>query len=414
MRVLLYEQWFNGHHYHYLHHMLPRLVELVDEVVVAVTLAGRESVEFQTLLAPFADRVVIDAGVPPANQGMALRDRPQIYRNLRATIERLRPDYVLVPSGDGQTTAMGPYRALGRGGLPGSVPGEVGILYALGAGRVTAKDRAKDLFYETSWRLSSWKKFHFNNMLVYESVLAGGGSLARRAALFPHPIPRNPRAGKAESRRLLGLPEDGRYIGLVAVIDRRKAIDRLLEAFKAGTSRPDDRLLLAGPLCTEFATLIERDYADMVKSGRILLIDRFIDIHEADVVHSALDIVCTPYPRFGHVSSALLHGVAAGRPVLANDFGWPRSLVRRFQLGWLCDVLDPEAFTRTIREAFDRCEDYRETEGTRRLLDFHTPENYAESWLVRLREVMGRPASDQHRSWSWVLEGLDPEHRTLV
>src|SRR2546423_13257203 len=65
VRVLLYEQWFSGHHYHYLHHMLPRLIELADEVVVAVTLAGRESVEFQTLLAPFADRVVIDAGVPP-------------------------------------------------------------------------------------------------------------------------------------------------------------------------------------------------------------------------------------------------------------------------------------------------------------------------------------------------------------
>lgn len=414
MRVLLYEQWYKGHHYHYLHHLLPRLIELVDEVVVAVTREGRESVEFETLLAPFADRVGIDASVPPAKERLALRDRPRIYQNLRATVARLRPDYVLVPSGDVATTMMGLCRAIGRGGLPGGVAGEVGILYGFGLSRATAKQHAKDIFYESTWRWSSWEKFHMNNMLVYEAILAHGGSLARRAALFPHPIPPNPRLGKVESRRLLGLPEDGRYLGLAAEIDRRKAIDRLLAAFRAATSRPDDRILLAGRLSAEFAALIASDYADMVRDGRLLLIDRFIDIHEADLVNSALDIVCTPYPGFGHLSSALLHGVAAGRPVLVNDFGWPRALVRRFQLGWLCDVLDPGAFTRTIREAFDRCEDYRETEGTRRLLAFHTPENYAESWLVRLRDVTGRPAPDGHRSWSWVLEGIDPERRTLI
>jgi hypothetical protein len=68
-----------------------------------------------------------------------------------------------------------------------------------------------------------------------------------------------------------------------------------------------------------------KHYADMVRDGRIVLFDRFVDIHEADLVHCALDIVCTFYPRFGHLSSALLHGVAAGRPILANDFGWPRA-----------------------------------------------------------------------------------------
>jgi len=414
MRVLLYEQWHEGHHFHSLHHILPRLIGVADEVVVAVTDLGRSSVEFKNVLEPFADRVRIDAGVARANPRMGLADRLAIHRNLRDTVERVRPDYVLVPSGDGQTTAMGVYRAALRGGLPRGTPGEAGILYALGLAKVTAKDYARDLFYETTWRLSSWNKLHFNNFLVYEYLLARGGSLARRAALQPHPIPVNRRLGKTESRRLLGLPEDGRYIGLVAEIDRRKAVDRLLAAFKAGTSRPDDRLLLAGRLATPFAELIERDYADLVKSGRILLINRFVGLQEADLVHSALDIVCTPYPRFGHLSSALLHGVAAGKPILANDFGWPRALVRRFEVGWLCDVLDQDAFTRTMSEAFERCHEYRETEGTRRLLAFHTPENFAESWLVHLRELTGRPAPEPHRNWSWVLEGLGADHRAMV
>src|SRR3954471_15615827 len=92
VRVLLYEQWHSGHHYHYLHHLLPSLIALVDEVVVAVTPYGRESIEFKNLVEPLAGRVRIEACVPAANQAMGLGDRPRIHRNLRETVERVRPD----------------------------------------------------------------------------------------------------------------------------------------------------------------------------------------------------------------------------------------------------------------------------------------------------------------------------------
>ena len=145
MRVLLYEQWHWGHHYHCLLHILPRLIDLVDEVVVAVTPVGRESPEFKAFLEPFADRIRIHASVPPANPRMALGDRLQIHNNLRETIDQVRPDYVLVPSGDGQTTLMGLHRIAGRGGLPRRTRGEVGIHYGMGPAKLTAKDYAKDL-----------------------------------------------------------------------------------------------------------------------------------------------------------------------------------------------------------------------------------------------------------------------------
>jgi glycosyltransferase involved in cell wall biosynthesis len=407
MRVLLYEQFHAGHYYHCLHHILPRLIGLVDEVVVAVTPLGRASAEFKSLLEQFADSVRFYDSVPTVNPRTTMRDRFQMYGNLCATVDQVRPDYVLVPSADGQTTAMGLSRLGGRGSLPHKAHGQAGVHFGLGPAKVTAKDHARELFYETTWRLSTWEKIHVNNMSLYESIQSRGGSLARRTELMAHPIPSSPRLGKTESRRALGIPEDGRYIGLVAVIDHRKAIHQLLAAFKAGANQPSDRLLLAGGLSRQFADLIDRDYAGMVKDGRIILMNRFIGLQEADLVHCALDIVCTPYPRFGHLSSALLHGVAAGCPILANDFGWPRDLVKRFQLGWLCDVLDQVAFTQTLREAFDRCEDYKESEGTKRLLAFHAPENFAESWLVRIREEMGRPAPSPFLSWEWVVEGLD-------
>jgi glycosyltransferase involved in cell wall biosynthesis len=414
MRVLLYEQFHSGHYYHCHHHILPRLIGLVDEVVVAVTPLGRSSSEFKSLLEPFADSVHIDDSVPMVNPQMAMGDRFQMYANLCAAVDRVRPDYVLVPTADGQTTAMGLSRLMGRGRLPHKARGQAGVHFGLGPAKVTAKDHAKDFFYETTWRLSTWEKIHVNNMSLYEAIQSRGGSLARRTELMAHPIPPSPRLGKTESRRALGIPEDGRYIGLVAEIDRRKAIHQLLAAFKAGTNQPSDRLLLAGRLSTQFADLIDSDYADMVKEGRIILMNRFIGLQEADQVHCALDIVCTPYPKFGHLSSALLHGVAAGCPILANDFGWPRDLVKRFQLGWLCDVLDQEAFTRSLREAFDRCKDYTESEATKRLLAFHTPDNFAEAWLVPIREEMGRPAPSPFLSWEWVLKGLDKTHTMIA
>jgi hypothetical protein len=141
MRVLVYEQWHSGHHYHYVRHLLPLLIDLADEVVVAVTPFGRQSVEFASVLAPLTGRVRFDDEVAPGDPRMRIRDRLQLHRNLREAVRRIRADYVLVPSGDGQTSAMGLYRAADRGGLPGGVRGEAGILIGLGPAAATFKPR---------------------------------------------------------------------------------------------------------------------------------------------------------------------------------------------------------------------------------------------------------------------------------
>lgn len=405
MRVLILEQEFQGHHYLYLSHIIPALAGLVDEVVVATTERGARSLEYEKLLAPLADRFTLDASLPPSDPSLSLRTRFELRRNINDAVRRVKPDYLLVPSGDGPTLAMGLARAAGRGGVPGRIPAEVGIHYGYGLAEVGAKNRLKDLIYAQAQRLSPWEKIHYVSLTNYEWIRSLGGSLARRATLLPDPIRASPRYGKAESRRRLDLPAEGRYIGLAALLDRRKAIPEFLAAFRRA-AEPGDRLLLAGRMDPVFARLIETDYQDLIREERLILRGGYFDQTTLDLVLGALDVVCSPYPGFGQLSATMLQGVAAGRPVLVSDFGWMRVMVRRFGFGTTCEVRDPTAFAAAIRSALDQAGDYRETEATRRLLEFHAPANFTESWLEGIRQTLGLPPSATARSWDTVVAAL--------
>jgi len=413
MRVLVYEQFHFGHFYQYVHHLLPLLIDLVDEVIVPVPDKSRKTVEFSLLIEPFSDRISIDSNIPYEDPRMTVRQRIKLHRNLRDAVRRIRPDYVFVPSADGQTSAIVFFRLCGLGALPGNVPVEAGIHYGLGKTAINFRDRIKDGLYYKAFLLSPWTNIHFVNAVLYESIQSKGGRLARRAKILPDPIPVNPRYNKIESRIRLDIPEEGRYIGVVGALDKRKAIDKLLEAFLDGTFRVNDRILLAGRLAHSFSELIERDYADMVKKNRIVLLNRYLDEQEFTLALSAVDVVCTPSPFHAQLSSVLLKGIAAGKPVLANDFGWSRMMIRRFQFGWTCNFLDKEEVVRSLRIALEQCDEYKESEATKRLLEFHSPENFAESWLVQLRKIMGKSAPKAVRTWDWVLDALPEEYRTI-
>jgi hypothetical protein len=89
-------------------------------------------------------------------------------------------------------------------------------------------------------------------------------------------------------------------------------------------------------------------------------------------------------------------------------------MIKRFGLGWTCDVQAPESFARTLRTAFDESTDYKECEPASRLVAFHSPQNYAETWLQGIRERLGLPASPDIRPWNWVLEAVGEECRLLT
>jgi glycosyltransferase involved in cell wall biosynthesis len=403
MRVLVYQQMHAGHNYYYLHYLLPRLLEMTQDIVVAITPEGRASEEFATLLGGVADRVTV-APVLPSGHLRVVNNQPwRLHTDLREAVVRYRPAYVFAPTGDAHTERMGLFRLAGRPPLPGNCPGEAGIHLGLSDPPATVQQTMRDRLHRLKLRTSGWTRLHLVNALFYERISAAGGSLAARCALLPHPVQPNTN-DQAESRRQLGLPPDGRIVGVSGIIDYRKAVRELLTAFRQAAPRPTDRVLLAGPIePRHHATLAEHE--DLIRSGRLLVLDRFFDAESTRKAMSAMDIICTPYPGFTWLSSVLLEALAAGRPILANRQGWCRMIVDRFQAGWTCDVTNPADFAAAMRAALEGCESYTPSEATSRLLQFHSPENFAASFLEGVRTHAGLPGLPV-RSWPWVLEAV--------
>ena len=145
------------------------------------------------------------------------------------------------------------------------------------------------------------------------------------SAFAPDPVESKPRIDQGVARRRLGVPESGRYLGSVGLMDERKGIDRLITAFANAPLEPDDRLLLVGQSSLAVRDLLEGPMADLVRDGRIVAIDRYVDNEEFSAAISALDVVCTPYPQHIGSASVVIRAAAAGarschRPL--DGLGW--------------------------------------------------------------------------------------------
>jgi glycosyltransferase involved in cell wall biosynthesis len=265
-----------------------------------------------------------------------------------------------------------------------TTPGEVCLHFGYGRIGGGLKCRLRDAVKVATIALSRWDVVHVVNALFYEYLQELPEFIRRRVRLLPDPIAPNPRLPKDESRRRLGLPTDGRYLGIVGSLDPRKAIVELLAAFRAAASDREDRLLLAGKMHPVFRQVIADKYSDLVRNGQIHVLDRYLSQDEIFTALTALDVVCTPYPGFGNLSATLLNAVSAGRPVLTHNFGWSKAMVERFRLGWSCSVLDRHEFERSIQVALEYGDDYRESESARSLLEFHSPTNFASAWTVQV------------------------------
>jgi glycosyltransferase involved in cell wall biosynthesis len=406
VRVVIYEQQHSGHFYQCVSPLLAPLCEMAAEVTVAITPAGLASQQYRDFLEPWLSglgNVTVWPRVPEARPGMRWKDRVHEHRVFRRTIRELRADYVLAPSADVQTTAMGLWRLAGLGALPRGLRGEGAMHCGPGAGG-GAKLTLKRFVYRATHAMSGWDRVHYINPLQYEDVARGGGGMAKRAAALPYPVKPAERLDQERCRRRLGVPVDGRLLVAPGYLDRRKGIAQLLGAFGEIARDPelgDVRLLLAGAMDAPYRSLLEREHSGLVRGGRVIAMGRYLDDDEFAAAISAADVVCAPYPGFDGVSSIALIGAAAGKPVVTDRSGWCGAAVERFGLGWSCDVNDPGSFSGALARAARECDSFSHDERAQRLLEFHRPENYAESLLGSLRSVCGRPPSRTLRTWEW-------------
>lgn len=408
MRVQVFEQWQGGHYFNYLRHLLPPLSALADEVVVSITKEAAGCAEFETQLGPCRalPNVRFRDDVPPANPALPMAERIRLLWNLRRSVDEVNPDFLMVPSADAQTLALA---VLGHAGIsifPKEIPTEATFHYGYGPAAASFSHRLKERVYRFAHAGATWRHLNFVNFYYLEHARLSRQPWARRAQLIPDPVPPTPCHAREEARKALGIPEDGRYVGLVGSLDLRKAIPELLAAFRAANLGSKDRLLLAGRLAPEYRLLIDREYQDLVRSQRLILLDRFVSDAELQLGYSALDLACITYRAFPGLASLLLKSLAAKRPVIVNDFGWSGELVRRFGVGTATRIEDITRFSLELRAGLERSSAYVETEATRRLLEFHSVRNFTDAMLRNLRRNLGHEAPDRDCDWAWVLEAV--------
>ena len=314
MRVLIFEHGIFGHYLAYARRLIDAAIPLADEVVLAAQQGLETSQEFQTHIQPILKDITLDASYPPITGGAwsnALR-RPLM---LRQAVSKHNPNILWVPFADGITQVAGLYRLFGLRLWPSSVRA-IGLVmrgnYAYPQSSRLASVRSQLGYHLT--RLSPWTNLFCIDPLQYDYILRRGGSLARRAVAMPDPVPKEDGAmSRVQARKFLSLEPSGRYVGCFGMLDERKGVGLLLNAFRDACPKPDDRLLLMGKASEGVRDMVRMQFSNDTKSGRIVLIDRYVSNEELSAGLAASDLVCTPYPRHIGSASIVIRAAAAGR-----------------------------------------------------------------------------------------------------
>lgn len=413
MRVIVFEPDHTGHHLHYLRLLIPAIQTLRERVDLQLVLAHRacEQVEFATHLSDLGQLKIVEAPFPYTT-GIRRAAESKV-KGLTWAVREVQPDHVILPYGDGLVQMLGARRLTGRNPLPRGAEAEA--LMMRGTFAYAAQSRLRSRLRRFVWMTSVGAaplcRVHMLDPLPFDMVRARGGHLARRVALMADPIEKPEPMTRAEGRSRLGIPTEGRYVGIVGVLNESKGIDRFLAAFRAARLSASDRMLLVGPVADTVRKLLEGPFEALIRAGRIRVIDGYASRARIEAAIAACDVVCTPYPA--HIGSAtfVIRAAAAGRPVLGSTFGWIGRTVQRFDMGWTCDVDDQTGFAHAIEFSLERSGSYAPTEATRRFLQFHSPENFAAQWTQRLRERLGLPAASGLTEWEWVTAASDDRSR---
>ena len=412
MIVQIFEPGAEGHFTYYVGALLRALSPLLEarqlsRVVVTTSRNHRRFPAFQDQLSRYSSVVEFDASLEPIEH--PLRASQAAATAVLDAAARIQPDYLILTAADHETVGLALLSALKRRSLPKRIH-SVAVIHRGDAVSATPLDRIKDEVFRLSRQFSPWTDLRIVNPVIYEEMKRRQDRFSAPMNALPHPVEPLALCDKPVARTALGIPVDGRYIGYIGMIDERKALPELLSAFRAANLANTDRLLLAGQLYQPYQDLIERDYADLLRQDRIILINRYITHDEFSLGLCALDVAAPLYyPRLA-LSASLLQAAFLHRPVIADSYGYSGMIVDRFRLGWSCDVNEPGLLAATIRTALEKSADFRFGEGLARLIEFHDPKNYTDSVLGALYQRVGLPAPAV-KTWEWATalpEGARP------
>lgn len=388
MRVLIFEPSPSGHRFSTVRGLVEAMADLPVQISLLTGRDAFDTPQYREQIGPVSqsidDTIAIDA-VPAEG----LRGALHKARALAATLtDAHRFDHVYVPYGDGTVQLL----PLVAPGLPRTLKAHGTVLEALlmrGDYVYLPGKRLQRLLAHIGVRSAGFERLHFSDPVVRQYFARQSEALSSRCRAIPDPTIARPVGARDEARRALGLPAHGTIVGSIGVMDTRKGIDLLIDAFLRVRRPGTDYLLLGGKLNRDIQQHLQDNTDDSV-----LTADRYLSEREFDDALSALDLVVAGYPRFYGPASLCIRAAGAGKPVLATNTGWMANVVERFDLGMTCDVTDPGAYDDALRQMINRCQAFEPSTESVRFARYFQTANLNAHWTALLRERLGLALPD--------------------
>lgn len=406
MHLQIIEPYLGGHHTNYLEALLPALnrcldARLLTRVTITITPEHYQHLK-KTVLDSSGDvikHVAFDATFPSISPAPNFSDRIDLFRAMNRTVKLMEPDHLIVPSADYDVMVqalLSPFVGFGQNSkIKATGIIHYGMPLSLSA---NFKETLKQYIYQAAWRYSRWNTLMMVNPLMYESLRAKSG-YKKNLQVLPDPVPAAVDVRVSDARQHFGLPNDAVLFGAVGVMDERKAIPEMLEAFSTLLHRTKTaKLVLLGQLADSYGALIKEQYQHLVDAGDLIIVNRYLTQHEIQLAYAAMDIVFVLQYRRANLSANLLKAMMYDKPIIADDFGYTGMMLSRFKLGHGCSVGDIQSIASAMKFTYEALVDYEPQEQTKRLKAFHAPENFANTLL---REVIGENASLPIKTWDW-------------
>lgn len=168
----------------------------------------------------------------------------------------------------------------------------------------------------------------------------------------PVEIYSQPPVGAITLRQTLGIEPTRTVLLLFGMIDRRKGLYQLLDALHQlpASQQKQITLLLVGPLekAEEAAGRAAMDKLRCQTAVQLVVHHKFIPDEQIQPYFELADVVLAPYQYHIGMSAILIRAAAAGKPVLASDYGLMGELVHHHRLGSVVDSTQPAAIAQGL------------------------------------------------------------------
>lgn len=400
--ALIFEPVVGGHHLHYVRNLTQALRGCGAQVTIALGAGAVDSEEYRVHLKGLEAHEVATIADVSERAYRGATAVPVSFLELRRTILRECPDRVYLPYADGLVQLLGAAEPLRRVVFP-AVPIEALIMrgaFAYPAARLHNPLRHRLLYQLLS--AARVDQLHVLDALVHADIVRRGGRIASLAQPIPEPVDAVPTCSVVEARARLGVPQGGRYIVCAGALDRRKGVDLLLRAAALTQLPRDVKVLLVGKLAPE---LREEHRALASRLGPSLVtVDRYVTEEDFGYAIVAADVVAVPYPAHQGSSGLLVRALAAGRPLLASDYGWVGWVTQTLRAGLVADVQSAPALARALEKSLEVSRHYALSPIAKRFIAYHTAENQRAHWTRALRQSMGQ-SGEVPMTWRDVVRG---------